>query len=118
MEKIETDNGWLININKDTIGFDIKHIYVGTIAVGKDRGHHYHKKAFERFICLKGIISVQTKIVGGQEDFFDLESGDYVDIKPGLIHTLMNLSEEDVYFIGVVSEEFDKEGKDTFEVKE
>ena len=55
----ETGKGWLININKETIGFDIKHSYAGTILAGQQRGEHYHKECKERLICLRGIITVK-----------------------------------------------------------
>lgn len=110
MEKVETDKGWLINLNKDTISFDIKHSYIGTISPGKERGDHYHKETKERFICIKGIISVILK----DDDFFDLEAGDFVDIEPGTHHKLMNISEEEVYFICLTDKVMDKKLKDTF----
>ena len=52
---------------------------------------------------------------GSEEDLFDLEAGDYVDIPVEKVHTLLNLTDKPVFFITFSDKEFNK--KDTYEVE-
>ncbi len=72
------------------------------IPKGKSFAPHYHESMIEVFIMISG--KVKAKI-DDEEDI--LEKGDMVIAKEGQIHTMTNLSDEDVeYFaMGIVTAE-------------
>ena len=113
LKKIITDNGYLVNLNKNTIGFDIKHAYLGTILPHKQRGNHYHKEHIELFVCIKGQIHVELK---GR--FYvtskTLHESDMILAKKNVLHTLKNKTEDVVYFIGFSNKIHNSKHKDTY----
>lgn len=72
------------------------------IPKGKTFAPHYHQQMMEIFIIMSG--KVRLKIADEEEI---LEKGDLVIVKEGQVHTMENLSDEDVdYFaLGIVTSE-------------
>lgn len=72
------------------------------IPVGKSFAPHYHENMVEVFIIMSGKVRVK---IDSEEAF--LEKGDMVVAMEGQVHTMTNLSDEDVEYItmGIITSE-------------
>ena len=114
INKIVTDAGYIVNLNKNTIGFEIKHAYLGTILPGNSRGGHFHKKHIELFVCIKGEINVLTETTHILCSEMIKES-EMILVEANKLHTLRNMTHETVHFIGFTNKIHDPNNKDTYE---
>ena len=85
------------------------------------RGNHYHKKAKEIFIILKGVVKVtaqnivKNKLTGDTEEKI-LKKGDVILIEPYVNHTFYTLDK--AKWINVLSQIIQKDSPDIHRIKE
>lgn len=99
--------GLLMWCSPEIVGFDYKYLTIGTVAKGCLRGNHYHKRIFEKILCISGKMTFKL-----DDEETTLEPGELVTIPVGSMHTVLNYDNELVTFIEFKNEEFTKEDPD------
>ena len=112
----DDERGWFLEIAKASeMKFPIKQVSTASIKTGKIRGNHYHKKKHDWFCVL-----------GGDAEFFIgdptgkkvkkikiLENKPVmVHVFPMMAHAVKNISKNTIYFIEVVSHEYNHRNPD------
>jgi len=115
IEKFVDKRGWLTQMNKDIVGLDFKHIILGSIEPGNERGNHYHKRKEEVFVCFEGTIEVIFKSSKGEsKTILKGENMESIFVPTDVCHTLKNIGDSTAKFIGLVNEIFIKDAPDTY----
>jgi quercetin dioxygenase-like cupin family protein len=107
LKSFEDDRGLLIWANTDIVGFDYKYLTIGTMKKDTIRGNHYHKRIYEKLLCIAG--NLRFKL---DDEYTLLYPGDVVEIPIGSVHTVYNDSDELAVFIEFKSEDFNENDKD------
>jgi len=82
------------------------------------RGNHYHKRKEEWFCCLHGKCELILTDARNNESRNMILDREFVKINPFENHVLRNLSEEEACeVLIIISEEFDPNNPDTYEVR-
>jgi mannose-6-phosphate isomerase-like protein (cupin superfamily) len=109
----EDKRGILVFANKDILDFNYEYLTMGTMVPGAKRGGHYHKRIFEKLLCLTGTITLVLE-TDDSEEVIELLPGEITDIPTGVVHTLFNYGNDVVSFVEFKSENFNQEDHDTF----
>lgn len=109
LEHFSDDRGTIVFASPRLLDFDYKYLTMGTMKPNTVRGGHYHKRIFEKLMCLSGKIVFKL-----DDEEIVLESGDIVDIPVGMVHTLFNNGDVEASFVEFKSEEFNLDDKDTY----
>lgn len=107
VKSFEDSRGLLLWANKDIVGFDYKYLTIGTMNKNTMRGNHYHKRIFEKLLCITGSL-----IFDLDDKTTRLYPGDMVSIPIGSVHTVYNENDETAVFIEFKSEDFNENDKD------
>ena len=108
LEHFTDGRGILIWVSPKILNFDYKYLLMGSIMPGETRGNHYHKRIFEKILCIKGTILVR---VGLKEN--EISNGEIIDITTGELHSVTNIGDEEAFFIEFKSEELNEADRDT-----
>lgn len=108
--------GWFLEIAKNSeMGNKIKQVSIASIKPGKVRGNHYHNKKHDWFF-----------VFGGRAEFFIGEPNSEkvnkiiiseecpvkIHVLPGATHAVKNVGKKVIYFVEVVSEEYNHKKPD------
>ena len=109
LEKFTDKRGVLLWASPKIVGFDYKYITISTIRKGRVRGGHYHKRIYEKILCIKGILELE---LNGIKTI--LEVGDLEEIPTGIKHSVKNIGNVEAFFVEFKSEEFNENDKDIY----
>lgn len=91
-----------------------------SVNIGKPgivKGNHYHNTKNEKFVVLKGIVSIKFRKINDDKVFEYIVSGEdmkIIDIPVGYIHSITNIGTDDSITLMWASELFNPEEPDTF----
>lgn len=71
-----------------------------TVRPGGETGWHYHSGIEDRFVVVKGILTVEIK-VGGNIEIIRVR--DYFSVNVGVVHHVRNETDEDVVYVMIQS---------------
>lgn len=117
LEKKEDERGWLVELLKKKDLSKFGQISLSITKPGFKRGGHYHTRKNEWFCVIKGKGELILKdIKTNKVEKFILDSNDLqiIKIPPNKAHIIQNISDEDMYLLIHVDEQFDKKDPDTF----
>ncbi len=92
-------------------------VYVSTVAPGKRKGNHFHRRKTEWLCCIEGHVKVGFRhIEDGRTAEFDLAGAEpaVLSVPPLVAHVLRNDTEEEAVIFFYVSEAYDPADSDTF----
>lgn len=121
-DKHEDIRGSLISLKGEVIRKNMRHLFVSYTKpnLALNRGNHYHKYKNEWFYVIKGIAKLNLKdMKTEQEEIYNISDnfGQFVHIKPGVLHTINNIGKTELILLAVVDRKFMKGKPDTYEVK-
>ena len=91
-------------------------VYVFTIRPGYTRGHHWHERKTEWFVCVKGEAHIVLELDKGRGERAEFRLTDdlleRVQVNPGVKHTFSSSSGATI--LACVSESFDPGDPDTY----
>jgi len=88
-----------------------------TTVPGITRGNHFHTRKVERFVIIKGKARIEIRRVGTDIKHTFILDGDqpsFVDIPIWYTHNITNISDEELYTIFWINEEFNPTDPDTY----
>tara|TARA_Y100001936_G_scaffold188591_1_gene186897 strand:- start:26 stop:430 length:405 start_codon:yes stop_codon:yes gene_type:complete len=120
LDKKSDERGWLIEVLGGELPDGCKkfgQIHVSVAYPGKVRGNHFHTRKVEWF-CVptgKGLLILKDQETGEtQEVMMGVNNLKTIKIKPGTIHAIKNIGEDDMVLIVYSNESFDPEDPDTY----
>ncbi|WP_027798454.1 cupin domain-containing protein [Paraburkholderia dilworthii] len=69
-----------------------------TVRAGGATQWHHHTNVSDRFLVVRGVLTVETKIDGLLKS---MKVRDFYNVDPGIVHHIKNETEEDVVYIMV-----------------
>jgi quercetin dioxygenase-like cupin family protein len=69
-----------------------------TVRAGGETQWHHHSNVSDRFLVVRGVLTVETKIDGLVKS---TKVCDFFNVDPGVVHHVKNETEEDVVYIMV-----------------
>jgi mannose-6-phosphate isomerase-like protein (cupin superfamily) len=69
-----------------------------TVRAGGETQWHHHSNVSDRFLVIRGVLTVETKIDGLVKS---TKVRDFHNVDPGVVHHVKNETEEDVVYIMV-----------------
>jgi UDP-2-acetamido-2,6-beta-L-arabino-hexul-4-ose reductase len=117
LEKHEDPRGILVQNEYGFVSQNMKHFLVSFSKPGIIRGNHYHERKREWFYVIQGkmklyVMDLKTK--EKDEIIIDSNSPELVEMEPSIVHTIENIGQDDLIFLGIVNEAFDPKNPDTF----
>ncbi len=99
-------------------------VYMTTAYPGVVKGWHYHKKQYDNFACVHGMMKVvlydsreDSPTKGEVNEFFvGLHNPKLIHIPPGVMHGFKCVSEYEAIVVNIPSEVYDYENPDEFRV--
>ena len=92
-------------------------ISFSTTVPGITRGNHFHTRKSERFAVIKGQAKIEIRRIGTDLKHSFLLNGDrpsFVDMPIWFTHNITNISDDDLYTIFWINEEYDLSDPDTY----
>jgi len=126
LKVIPDERGRLMEIlrNDDDLFVKFGQVYVTSAYPGVVKGWHYHKKQFDNFICLLGMMKVV--LYDGREDsptrgevnefFIGTYNQTLVRIPPGVLHGFKCISDGEAIVLNCPSEPYNPAEPDEFRV--
>ncbi len=108
----------------DKIFVKFGQVYMTTAYPGVVKGWHYHKKQYDYFSCVKGMIKLvlydsreNSKTKGEINEFFiGIHNPLLIRIPPGVYHGFKGISDEEAIVVNVITEPYNAENPDEFRV--
>lgn len=93
--------GYLVAIEKGTIGFDVKRVFYiyGLMEDNNIRGNHGHTNTKQFLVCVSGSVDIETTYIDGKLQKFTLSSPDVGLMLPENNYIVMKLSKEAVLMV-------------------
>lgn len=99
-------------------------VYITTAYPGAVKGWHYHKKQYDYFSCVKGMIKLvlydsrnNSKTKGEINEFFiGVHNPLLVRIPPDVYHGFKGISDEEAIVVNVITEPYNPKDPDEFRV--
>lgn len=95
-------------------------VSVNIIKPGITKGGHYHFNKWEQFIVVKGVCEIEeTNIFTNEKELYRVDDTniDSVYMKPGFLHSIKNIGNEDAVVIIYANENYDPDNPDTHTFK-
>jgi len=124
LKVIPDERGWLMEIlrSDEKIFTNFGQVYITTAYPGVVKGWHYHKKQYDNFTCIRGMMKVA--LYDGREDsptngtVMELFSGEknpvLIHVPPGIYHGFKAVGTETAYFLNVPTLPYNYEEPDEF----
>lgn len=108
----------------DKIFIKFGQVYMTTAYPGAVKGWHYHKKQYDYFSCVKGMIKLvlydsrnNSKTKGEINEFFiGVHNPLLVRIPPDVYHGFKGISDEEAIVVNVITEPYNPKEPDEFRV--
>ncbi|HSX09848.1 MAG TPA: hypothetical protein VLF93_06860 [Candidatus Saccharimonadales bacterium] len=120
LKKRSDARGWLIQNDYPEFVDKMKHFILSTTGPGKIRGNHYHTRKHEWFCVFRGKARLYLYNRETKEKFetvLDGEKPEFVAMEPGIVHSLENITDEELLFFEIIDEAFDPKDPDTIPYK-
>ncbi len=121
---IPDERGWLMETlrNDDDLYLKFGQAYITTAYPGVVKGWHYHKKQFDNFVCVHGMMKLV--LYDGREDsptnglvnefFIGVHNPMLVQIPPFVLHGFKCISESSAIVLNVPTEHYVYDDPDEF----
>jgi dTDP-4-dehydrorhamnose 3,5-epimerase len=108
----------------DKIFIKFGQVYMTTAYPGAVKGWHYHKKQYDYFSCVKGMIKLvlydsrdDSKTKGEINEFFiGVHNPLLIRIPPNVYHGFKGISDEEAIVVNVITEPYNAAEPDEFRV--
>ncbi|MBN2054253.1 dTDP-4-dehydrorhamnose 3,5-epimerase family protein [bacterium] len=123
---IPDERGWLMEILRcdDPMFKKFGQLYLTTAYPGVVKGWHYHKKQWDHFVVVKGMLKVvlydnreESPTHGEVQEFFLGERNPLmISIPPGVLHGMKGIGTEPGFLVNCPTEPYDYDTPDEFRV--
>lgn len=111
-------NGWLLPIWHVDSGVKVEQVYLTVVNPGCFKGPHLHLKRRGLLSCIRGVVTVVTRL--GQEYHEQLLCAgvDAFEIPPGVAAAIYNTGDEEAFVLNMPSPPWRKDEPDEHKVKD